>query len=145
MLAHSRRAREVHELLAVEAHRRRRPVPLAVHLGYQPPVHHLRVAERLLQVVHRTDARLQVRQPVQPFVAGVRREQRLHLLVRRRVPVELLVDHLRRAHRLAQRTPELRLQRADRQVLPVAGPIHAVARKRPGQPHLPALRQLPGG
>ena len=78
------------ELLPVEAHGRGRSVCFTVDLGHEPPVRHLRIAERLIQIVHRTDARLERCQPLEPLVARPRGEHALHLLVGRRVTRELL-------------------------------------------------------
>src|SRR5919108_1490270 len=94
----------------------------------------LRVRTDLVEVEHRLAARIDHRQDLLPLVASARHEDPLDLFLRGHFLRVLPVDKVRPPERVAQRRPELRLQRTDAVMAPVFALIHAVARVAPGEP-----------
>ena len=102
---------------------------------------HLRIDHRFGDVVHGTEARVEVRELRDPLVARLLQEDLFQPLVYHRLFFfrrVLQLDQIRNTERLAQRSPELRLEGADRYVLPVGCSIDAIARRSTGQAHRPA-------
>jgi hypothetical protein len=101
--------------------------------------------QRLLEAEHRLQAAVVIGGEGAPLVARARQKDRRDLGVGLRVrPVKRVVGEIRATHAVAERLPELRLQRAERHV-PVGALIRAVAVVAPGEAEVPALRGTAGG